>query len=101
MNSGHLESDSKNKNYDEGSYQSEMVDYLGVNHSEIVISNDDIGTNLEDVLWHTEKPLLRTGPIPLYLLSKLVNQSGYKVVLTGEGADEIFGGYDIFKAKQK
>ena len=87
----------ENKNYDEGRYQSEMVDYLGVDHSEIVISNDDIGTNLEDVLWHTEKPLLRTGPIPLYLLSKLVNQSGYKVVLTGEGADEIFGGYDIFK----
>ena len=87
----------ENKNYDEGSFQSEMVNYLGVNHSEIVISNDDIGTNLEDVLWHTEKPLLRTGPIPLYLLSKLVNQSGYKVVLTGEGADEIFGGYDIFK----
>jgi len=87
----------ENKNYDEGSFQSEMVDYLGVNHSEIMISNDDIGTNLEDVLWHTEKPLLRTGPIPLYLLSKLVNQSGYKVVLTGEGADEIFGGYDIFK----
>ncbi len=87
----------ENKNYDEGSFQSEMVDYLGVSHSEIIIGNDDIGTNLEDVLWHTEKPLLRTGPIPLYLLSKLVNQSGYKVVLTGEGADEIFGGYDIFK----
>lgn len=87
----------ENKNYDEGSFQKEMVDFLGVNHSEIVISNDDIGNNLEKVLWHTEKPLLRTGPIPLYLLSKLVNQSGYKVVLTGEGADEIFGGYDIFK----
>lgn len=87
----------ENRNYDEGSFQHEMVDYLGVNHSEILVSNDDIGTNLENVLWHTEKPLLRTGPIPLYLLSKLVNQSGYKVVLTGEGADEIFGGYDIFK----
>ncbi len=87
----------ENKNYDEGSFQNEMVNYLGVDHSEIVISNDDIAANLEDVLWHTEKPLLRTGPIPLYLLSKLVNQSGYKVVLTGEGADEIFGGYGIFK----
>ena len=74
-----------------------MVDYLNVNHSEITASNNDIGSNLEDVLWHTEKPLLRTGPIPLYLLSNLVNQSGYKVVLTGEGADEIFGGYNIFK----
>jgi len=87
----------ENEDYDEGSYQNEMVDYLKVNHSEITASNNDIGSNLEDVLWHTEKPLLRTGPIPLYLLSNLVNQSGYKVVLTGEGADEIFGGYNIFK----
>lgn len=87
----------ENKDYDEGSYQNEMVDFLKVNHSEIIASNDAIGANLENVLWHTEKPLLRTGPIPLYILSGLVNQSGYKVVLTGEGADEIFGGYDIFK----
>jgi len=87
----------ENEDYDEGSYQNEMVDYLKVNHSEITASNSDIGSNLEDVLWHTEKPLLRTGPIPLYLLSNLVNQNGYKVVLTGEGADEIFGGYNIFK----
>ena len=87
----------ENKDYDEGKFQNEMVDYLNINHSEIVTRNEDIGANLEEVLWHSEKPLLRTGPIPLYLLSKLVNQSGYKVVLTGEGADEVFGGYDIFK----
>lgn len=87
----------ENKDYDEGKFQNEMVDFLKVNHSEITASNDAIGANLENVLWHTEKPLLRTGPIPLYILSGLVNQSGYKVVLTGEGADEVFGGYDIFK----
>ncbi len=87
----------ENRDYDEGKFQNEMVDFLKVNHSEITASNDAIGANLENVLWHTEKPLLRTGPIPLYILSGLVNQSGYKVVLTGEGADEVFGGYDIFK----
>jgi asparagine synthase (glutamine-hydrolysing) len=87
----------ENKDYDEGRFQNEMVDFLKINHSEIIATNEAIGTNLENVLWHTEKPLLRTGPIPLYILSGLVNQSGYKVVLTGEGADEIFGGYDIFK----
>lgn len=87
----------ENKDYDEGRFQNEMVDFLKINHSEIVASNDAIGANLGNVLWHTEKPLLRTGPIPLYILSGFVNQSGYKVVLTGEGADEIFGGYDIFK----
>lgn len=87
----------ENKDYDEGRFQNEMVEFLKVNHSEIIATNDAIGSNLEKVLWHTEKPLLRTGPIPLYILSGFVNESGYKVVLTGEGADEIFGGYDIFK----
>ncbi|MCK4788255.1 MAG: asparagine synthase C-terminal domain-containing protein, partial [Desulfobacteraceae bacterium] len=47
--------------------------------------------------WHTEVPILRTAPTPLFLLSQLVQQNGYKVVLTGEGADEILGGYDLFK----
>jgi len=40
---------------------------------------------------------LRTGPVPLFLLSDVVRRSGYKVVITGEGADEVFGGYNIFK----
>jgi asparagine synthase (glutamine-hydrolysing) len=44
-----------------------------------------------------EKPVLRTAPAPMFLLAQLVRQSGYKVVLTGEGADEMFGGYDIYK----
>lgn len=83
--------------FDEGEYQQEMVNYLGVDHSELFIHNSDIAENLESLLWFTEKPLLRTAPIPLYLLSRLVHESGYKVVLTGEGADEIFGGYNIFK----
>src|SRR3546814_3108624 len=41
--------------------------------------------------------MLRTAPAPLFLLSRFVRDSGYKVVLTGEGADEVLGGYDIFK----
>ena len=40
---------------------------------------------------------MRTAPAPLLLLSKLVREQGYKVVLTGEGSDEVLGGYDIFK----
>jgi asparagine synthase (glutamine-hydrolysing) len=49
------------------------------------------------VVWHAEKPILRSAPAPLFVLSRLVRENGYKVVLTGEGSDEIFGGYDIFK----
>jgi asparagine synthase (glutamine-hydrolysing) len=41
--------------------------------------------------------VLRTAPVPMQLLSGLVRQQGYKVVLTGEGADEVLGGYDLFK----
>jgi asparagine synthase (glutamine-hydrolysing) len=73
------------------------VKYLDVNHSELLIRDEDINDNFESILWHTEKPILRTAPIPLFLLSSLVHQKGYKVVLTGEGSDEIFGGYNIFK----
>jgi len=48
-------------------------------------------------VWHCEKPVLRTSPVPMFMLSNLVRSEGYKVVLSGEGADEILGGYNIFK----
>ncbi|MBN1182638.1 MAG: asparagine synthase (glutamine-hydrolyzing) [Bacteroidales bacterium] len=85
------------QNFDEGYFQNQMVDWLKTNHSEINVTNDKIGESLLDCLWHCEKPILRTAPVPLFLLSELVNQNGLKVVLTGEGADEVFGGYGIFK----
>ena len=83
--------------YDEGTYQREMVDFLGVNHTELCASNAGISSALPDVVWHSEKPLLRTAPVPLYLLSQEVRKNNLKVVLTGEGSDEIFGGYNIFR----
>jgi asparagine synthase (glutamine-hydrolysing) len=83
--------------YDESEYQRQMIEYLNTDHSEIKCSYSDIGRVFPDVIWHTEKPIVRTAPAPLYLLSKLVRDSGYKVVLTGEGSDEILAGYDIFK----
>jgi len=49
------------------------------------------------VIWHAEATLLRAAPAPLFLLSRLVRESGFKVVVTGEGADEILGGYDVFR----
>jgi asparagine synthase (glutamine-hydrolysing) len=83
--------------FDESYYQRELVEALGTEHSEIRVTNTQIREHLPEVIWHCEKPLLRTGPVPLYSLSKLVRDSRFKVVLTGEGADEIFGGYNIFK----
>jgi asparagine synthase (glutamine-hydrolysing) len=83
--------------FDEGTHQNRMVEFLKTSHSEISATNEAIGTFFEDCLWHCEKPLLRTAPVPLMLLSKLVHEHDLKVVLTGEGADEIFGGYNIFR----
>ncbi len=87
----------EDEDFDEGSFQQEMVEFLNIDHSELIITDENISNSLESVLWYTEKPILRTSPIPLFLLSSLVHRSGYKVVLTGEGADEVFGGYNIFK----
>lgn len=83
--------------YDESEYQKDVISFLNTEHSNIKCTYSDIGKIFPQVIWHTEKPILRTAPAPLYLLSKLVRESGYKVVLTGEGSDEILAGYDIFK----
>jgi asparagine synthase (glutamine-hydrolysing) len=83
--------------YDETTFQRQMAEYLGSDHHEVLVSRADIARIFPDVIAHTERPILRTAPAPLYLLSKLVNKSGIKVVLTGEGADEMFAGYDLFR----
>ncbi|UCE66718.1 MAG: asparagine synthase (glutamine-hydrolyzing) [Candidatus Zixiibacteriota bacterium] len=85
------------KAYDESEYQNQMAEFLGTNHHQIKCSYKDIAENFPKVVWHTERPILRTAPAPLYMLSGLVRQNNFKVVLTGEGADEILAGYDIFK----
>jgi len=83
--------------FDESLYQREASLFLGTSHSDIRCHHQDIARVFPDVIWHTEQPVVRTAPAPLYLLSKLVHESGFKVVLSGEGADEMLGGYDIFK----
>jgi len=83
--------------FDESSYQQEASSFLRTNHSSAQCTYDNISSVFPEVIWHTEQPILRTAPAPMLLLSELVRSSGFKVVLTGEGADEMFGGYDIFK----
>ena len=83
--------------FDESSYQQEASSFLGTQHSNVACSHADIARVFPDVIRHTEQPIVRTAPAPMFLLSRLVHDSGFKVVLTGEGADEVLGGYDIFK----
>ncbi|HLK49264.1 MAG TPA: asparagine synthase (glutamine-hydrolyzing) [Bryobacteraceae bacterium] len=83
--------------YDETPFQREASRFLGTDHSAAQCTGQDIARVFVDVVRHAEQPLLRAAPAPMFLLSKLVHDSGFKVVLTGEGADEMMGGYDIFK----
>jgi asparagine synthase (glutamine-hydrolysing) len=86
--------------FDESEFQHRMAGHLGTDHHIVQITQADIGRVFPDVIWHTEAPVLRTSPAPMYLLSKLVRDHHFKVVLTGEGADEFLGGYNIFKEAQ-
>lgn len=83
--------------FDEGEHQRLLIDHLGVCHTRTQCDTSAIGRELLDTVRHTESPILRTAPVPMRLLSKEVRRQDYRVVLTGEGADEVLGGYDIFK----
>ena len=89
--------DFEDKDFDESKYQEEAVKYLDTNHRSITCSSDEIAELFPKVVWHSETPLTRTAPTPMLILSKLVRDNNIKVVITGEGSDEILAGYDIFR----
>ncbi len=87
----------EDKNFDETGYQLEASKYFNTNHVAFTCTAEEIGQSFFDTIKHTEFPILRTAPTPMYLLSKKVREHNIKVVITGEGADEMLAGYNIFK----
>ncbi|MFA5551876.1 MAG: asparagine synthase (glutamine-hydrolyzing) [Trueperaceae bacterium] len=83
--------------FDESPFQQRMADELGVTLRSIKVSDADVAKAFPEVVRHAEKPMLRTAPGPLLLLSRFVREADFKVVLTGEGSDELLGGYNIFQ----
>jgi len=83
--------------YDESGFQTTMAKALGTRHHVVHAAYADIGAVFPEVTWHAETPLMRTSPAPMFLLSGLVRDNDFKVVLAGEGADEVMAGYDIFR----
>lgn len=83
--------------YDESDAQKRLLDSLGLSNTSITLNGGDIAKVFQKVVWHAEAPLFRTAPAPLYLLAEQVKKSGIKVVMTGEGSDEMLLGYDIFR----
>ena len=86
----------EDEEYDESSAQNEVASFLNTNHNTLKITSSDISKNFLKTVHAAETFLFRTAPVPMYLLSKFVKKKGHKVFFTGEGADEILFGYDIF-----
>lgn len=78
--------------YSELSYAREVAAHVGTQHHEITISFDDFFEALPRLIWHEDEPIAWPSSVSLYFVSKLASQH-VKVVLTGEGSDELFGGY--------
>lgn len=83
--------------FDETYYQELASKYFNTNHIGFKCSSKDVADFFPEVVWHCEIPLLRTSPSPMFMLSKVVRENNIKVVITGEGADELLAGYNIFK----
>lgn len=83
--------------YDESEHQRTAAACLGGGHRALQCTYHHIARVFPQVVWHAEKPVFRTAAAPLKLLAEMVHAAGLRVVLTGEGADEMLGGYDIFK----
>jgi asparagine synthase (glutamine-hydrolysing) len=83
--------------YDEGDIALEMAARAGANFHPIPIKQFDIADNFADAIWHSETLFSNGHGVSKYLLSRAVRDAGYKVVYTGEGSDEIFGGYVHFR----
>lgn len=83
--------------HDEGRWQEMMAQSIGSHHVSVTSSHDQIRDDLPRVMNSIRQPVLRTAPVPLQSLARSVRDDGMKVVLTGEGADEIFAGYDLFR----
>jgi len=79
--------------YDERENAAITAKYLGLEHTEVIISQNDFDTHLDELLTHMDEPLNDPAAFPLYLLMKKISAEGYKVILSGEGSDELFLGY--------
>lgn len=87
----------ENDDFNEQAYAKLTSEHVGVKFNPVQVTEADIADNFSAAIWHNETPFFNGHGIAKYLLSRAVNQHGIKVVLTGEGADEVFGGYPHYQ----
>lgn len=83
--------------YDETPIATEMAKATNADQEILRVSSDHLYDYFEETLWHTERTIYNTLAVAKLLMSRRVREVGYKVVLTGEGSDELFGGYPAFR----
>ncbi len=79
--------------YDETDYAKIVAQQFNLHYNEIVITFDDFKEHIEKIIYHLDYPVVGPGVFPQYLVNKLIHEKGIKVVLGGQGGDELFGGY--------
>ena len=82
--------------YSELSYARQVADRIGTEHREVVVGMEDFFNALPRLVWHEDEPIVWPSSVSLYFVSKLAAED-VKVVLTGEGSDELFAGYGRYR----
>ena len=82
--------------FSELSYAAQVAASIGTDHHEVVVGMDDFFSALPQLIWHEDEPITWPSSVSLYFVSKLAAEQ-VKVVLTGEGSDELFGGYERYR----
>src|SRR5690606_3700433 len=83
--------------YDETAIAREMAQAVGADQDIMMLNAAHLYDNFVETLWHTERTIYNTLGVAKMLMSRHVNQAGYKVVVTGEGSDDLFAGYPAFR----
>lgn len=86
--------------HDESGLAREAARAIGSHHHELTFSPADFD-HLPRVIRHLEEPQTSATSVPIYLLYKACREAGYKVIMTGEGADELLGGYHWFEGDRR
>ncbi len=85
------------EDYDEGAIAREMAGKAGADWEPVPITQKSLADNFSDAIYHGESPCVNAHFVGKYLLSRAVRDAGFKVVLTGEGSDELLAGYAHFR----
>jgi len=86
--------------YDETDYAAEVARHFGTDHTEVVLEPNDILTRLDELILYFDEPFADSSLVPTYLVSRLAREK-VKVVLSGDGGDELFGGYPWWQKRPR